>query len=253
MDHGSYLGDTLEEVAKEKAGIIKDQVPLICGERKPELRKLFADTANNSEQYFIDSDFSSAQGRDDIIYKGKQEINYKLRLIGEHQVSNSSLAIKALEVLEDKGLLESAQIAARGLQYAHWPGRIQKLPNDIYVDGAHNPAAMEKLSSCFPNKKFTVICGMMEDKEIEPTLEKLAPICTKFIAVPIKIPRAIKAPDLAASANKILSCPCESSASWEETLKQVSGPVLITGSLYLSGEVLSKLAPDSALKCDILE
>lgn len=253
MDHGSYLGNTLEEVAKEKAGIIKDQVPLICGERKPELKKLFAESANTSDQYFIDSDFYSTQGGEDIVYQGTQELNYKLRLLGEHQVSNSSLAIKALEVLVEQGILESTQIAARGLQYAHWPGRIQKLPNDIYVDGAHNPAAMEKLSSCFPNKEFTVICGMMEDKEIEPTLEKLAPLCTKFIAVPIKIPRAIKAQDLAISANKVLDCPCESSTNWEETLKQISGPVLITGSLYLSGEVLSKLAPDSALKCDILE
>lgn len=253
MDHGSYLGDTLSEVAQEKAGIIKDGVPFICGESKPELRSLFAEKAKNCPQYYIDQDFSSSQEGDQLTYQGEETINYKLRLLGEHQVSNSSLAIKALEVLEEKTLIESATIAAQGIQYAHWPGRIQKLPNNIYVDGAHNPAAMEKLSKCLSDQKFTVICGMMEDKEIESTLEKLAPICANFIAVPIKIPRALKPKELAKRASSILNCSCESSTDWESSLEKISGPILITGSLYLSGEVLKKLAPDSALKCDILE
>jgi dihydrofolate synthase / folylpolyglutamate synthase len=253
MDHGSYLGDTLSAVAEEKAGIIKASVPFICGERSPELRSLFAARAHDCPQYFIDQDFSSKISEQQITYQGKQSISYKVRLLGEHQISNSSLAVKALEILEEKSLIESAHIAAKGIQYAHWPGRIQKLPNNIYVDGAHNPAAMEKLSKCFPGQEFTVICGMMEDKEIEPTLEKLAPICAKFIAVPIKIPRAIKPESLSLIAEKVLKCPCEYSTNWKKSLEEITGPILITGSLYLSGEALSALAPDSALKCDILE
>ncbi|WDE95648.1 bifunctional folylpolyglutamate synthase/dihydrofolate synthase [Lentisphaera profundi] len=253
MDHGSYLGETIEEVASEKAGIIKANTPFICGELDPKLKSIFAQKAQKSSQYYMDTDFLSHRQGTDIQYQGTHELNYKLRLLGDHQVSNSSIAIKALEVLEDQGILESAIIAAKGIQYAHWPGRIQELPNQIYVDGAHNPAAMEKLSHCFTGKKFTVLCGMMEDKDIKATLKKLAPICKNFIAIPINIPRAIQAETLADIAKETLNCPCSFQNNWETCINNIEGKVLITGSLYLSGEVLSKLAPDSALRCDILE
>ena len=113
MDHSQYLGETLLEVAGEKAGIIKDGSPFICGEGNTELRSFFK-RAQNCKSYFIDTDFQASDNNGTIEYKSdNNQLSYEISLNGPHQVSNSSLAVKTLEILEDLEVIDSANEAVK--------------------------------------------------------------------------------------------------------------------------------------------
>ena len=260
-DHGAYLGDTLLEVAGEKAGIIKAGIPLVCGETKPEIKSFFAARAAElqCEAFFIEDDFTISQNEDDSLcfQSDLEQIDYSISLLGEHQRSNSALALKTLQLLQETGMIR--EIPLHSFNKTAWPGRLQELPNGLIIDGAHNPAAMcelvKYLQKSKPNEKWSIISGMMHDKDISATLRLLAPICEHFYAVPIAIPRAIKTDELSALAKDLLTCETTACNSWQDALElsQVHDNTLIVGSLYLAGEVLGKLAPASALNTDTLE
>ena len=259
-DHGAYLGDTLLEVAGEKAGIIKAGIPLVCGETKPEIKSFFAARAAElqCEAFFIDEDFSISQNDgDSLCFQAElEQIDYSISLLGEHQRSNSALALKTLQLLQETGMIR--EIPLHAFNATAWPGRLQKLSDGIILDGAHNPAAMNELVKYLkkskPNEKWSIISGMMHDKDISATLRLLQPICEHFYAVPINIPRAIKTDELCTLAEELLDCETTECTSWQEALElsQGNGNKLIVGSLYLAGEVLGKLAPASALNTDTL-
>ncbi len=251
MDHSSYLGDTLLEIAGEKAGIIKDGRPFICTERKTEVREFLAEQAKDCTRYFIDSDFAVSAQENNYQYSGKETFNFQLSLKGQHQAINAGGAIKCLELLHEIGLINDLKKAAEAISYAFWPGRVQEIHKNLIIDGAHNPAAIKEIVKFLSGKKLRIICGMMEDKDIAKTLKYLAPICQDFIAIPINFPRAIKAEKLAQIAKSVLNCPCRYAYSWESELDDEI-PTLIIGSLYLSGEVLAKLAPECAAQIDTL-
>ena len=146
-DHGAYLGDTLLEVAGEKAGIIKAGIPLVCGETKPEIKSFFAARAAElqCEAFFIDEDFSISQNDgDSLCFQAElEQIDYSISLLGEHQRSNSALALKTLQLLQETGMIR--EIPLHAFNATAWPGRLQKLSDGIILDGAHNPAAMNEL------------------------------------------------------------------------------------------------------------
>ena len=260
-DHGQYLGDTLLEVAGEKAGIIKAGIPLVCGETKPEIKNFFAARAAElqCESFFINEDFKVTENADgSLCYQSDlDQIDYEISLLGAHQRSNSALALKALQILQETGLIR--EIPLHAFNKTAWPGRLQQLPNGIIIDGAHNPAAMEELVKYMqktrPEAKWSIICGMMHDKDISETLRLLKPVCDSFYAVPINIPRAIDAVEMSEIADDLLDCKSHHCTSWQEALElsKDSENCLIVGSLYLAGEVLAKLAPSSALNTDTLE
>lgn len=220
IDHHQWLGDTLAEIAREKAGIIKVGVPVVSMSQCAEVETVLCDTDAK------------------IQFVSEPLVNVPLALRGSHQKLNAALSLKALEIAKVEVPLDAQR---RGLSTVRWPGRFQLFGTDIVLDGAHNPAAMSRLAATwaeeFGGQKATVIIGVLKDKDVAGICAAIAPIANSFIAVPVRSDRTSSPEDLCASLGER----CSSAESLEEALVLAPRPVLITGSLFLVGEALAIL------------
>jgi len=202
-DHREYLGDTLSEIAYEKAGIIKDSIPVVVSSQAPGVLEVIEAKAKekNSEVYLYGRDFSAVLKREDpsgicFDYFGGDSFDIHdlyLPLIGEHQMQNATVAIKAVELLSKKitpnSELRTPNFIREGLKDVKWPGRLEMIQDNppILIDGAHNPAAAVMLSRALVKnflgiyKKIILILGIMGDKDIEGIMKPLLPIASEII------------------------------------------------------------------------
>jgi dihydrofolate synthase/folylpolyglutamate synthase len=253
FDHQQWLGDTLEKIAAEKAGIIKSEISIVTATNASEALAVIEKVAceKNAPLTKVNSE-SRIQ-------------NLESSLLGEHQKINTALALATIEVLQKQIPVSEKQIQT-GLQNVNWPGRLQLIQNSvgqkILLDGAHNAdgakvlrAALEKY---FAGEKLVFIFGALADKQWPDICKTLAPLAAKVFTVPVTSARTADAQELAAafrSANasaEIFAC-----ASLNEALEkngargcsphQTQDLIVITGSLYLVGEALELLgfSPDS--------
>lgn len=223
LDHCDWLGDTIAEIAAEKAGIVKPGVPVIVGANPDEARDVIEQRAH-------------AVGAP-VIYApdvaDESEIPEGFNLTGGFNVEN---AITALATLKTIGVIDCAD----GFRSVVWPGRFQRIGNFL-VDGAHNPPAAKALASALGDGRFTLIAGFCGDKDVDVVLKTLAPHIVRGIGVRTGNPRALSAEDVAAkmTAAGIYAAPC---ASLEEAISKAGGEeTLICGSLFLAGEALVAL------------
>jgi dihydrofolate synthase / folylpolyglutamate synthase len=176
MDHAQHLGDTLEKIAFEKAGIIKKGVPVVCGEEFVLYLPPFLP-------------LSPA-----LSPKGERVL--KVGLLGEHQQENASLALQAIQCLNKSGKWKISDEAIQsGLENVKFPGRLEYIKPNILLDGAHNPAAMrtlrEYLEENHAEDKIQLIIGMMEDKAVDDILKEILPVADKVIVTAPKSKRAL--------------------------------------------------------------
>lgn len=237
LEHCSYLGDSIEKIAFEKAGIIKGNRPVFCGQLHPSCREVIEKKATevSAPAFFIDKPFDG-----------------EVSLYGFFQKYNASLAASVLEYLSRKMDFDLKKALA-AFSHVRWPGRMQFLPDGTLIDGAHNPESSEVLASFikerFPGGKFTVIFGNFADKDTLAVLKFLEPVASSFIFVPIKGERKSRQPSellqMLSSFSKLDACAAE---SLEEALSISKGKrILISGSLYLAGEALKLLVPPDAV------
>jgi len=192
-DHMKFLGTTLREIACEKAGIIKERTPVILSSQVPEVLEVIEAKAQekNAPLYLYGRDFSSVLKREGSTgiyfdyYSGFLEIqDVYLPLLGEYQIENASVGIKAFELLTGKVTVHSVR---EGLKNLRWPGRLEMIHDDppILIDGAHNPAAAVALSNAlqknFPRKQIILILGIMADKDIEGIMKPLLPLASTIL------------------------------------------------------------------------
>ncbi len=233
MDHQQWLGNTLAQIAAEKAGIIKPGVPVVSSPQKPEVAAVLKAAAESagSPICFVEAPIT----------------DFPLPLPGPHQQWNAALAIAALEAC---GCLPGDPAVIRhGLANTSWPARFQSLRGGrLIVDGAHNPhsisALVETWQHRFGAEKASLIFGMVEGKEPESCLARLAPIVSEARFLTINSPRAIPACQLAEAWKRIApSLPCLLPENLPAALNSAeNGPrQLLCGSLYLCGEALSLL------------
>lgn len=230
MDHAQWLGKTIEEIAGEKAGIIKPGIPVVSAPQPPEARRVIEDRARacGSTVTFVGSPYTGALG-----------------LCGKHQRWNAALAVAALEAASfDVG----AEAIARGLREVSWPARFQRIGDRIVVDGAHNPHAaaslVETWKQTFGSAKATVVFGALNDKDYTEMIGLLSGITDAFYFVPVASPRSADIQNFPALTGR----PAKTFPSLSEALKAATerpAPILITGSLFLSGEALSLLLPEA--------
>jgi len=202
-DHREYLGDTLSEIAYEKAGIIKDSIPVVISSQAPDVLEVIEAMAKekNSEVYLYGRDFSAVLKRENpsgiwFDYFGGDSFDIHdlyLPLIGEHQMQNATVAIKAVELLSKKitpnSELRTPNFIREGLKDVKWPGRLEMIQDNppILIDGAHNPAAAVVLSRALVKnflgiyKRIILILGIMGDKDIEGIMKPLLPIASEII------------------------------------------------------------------------
>ncbi|MEZ5404792.1 MAG: folylpolyglutamate synthase/dihydrofolate synthase family protein [Verrucomicrobiia bacterium] len=249
-DHQQWLGSTLEQIAGEKAGIIKSQVPVVSANQVEEVRKVIIATAEekNSRYAFVDEakiilKEESLLGQR-FVYRGS---SYFLKLLGDHQRQNAASVLEAINELREQGVTVSQEAVKLGLSTVIWPARFQILREKplTILDGAHNEAGVEALvrqySSLFGENKINLIFGMLSDKNIEAVVNRLLPIVKKVGLVMPKSSRALQ-PKVVASYFAVHYGQTQIFSDFQDAWDVFqSEPVLITGSLYLAGEVLSCL------------
>ena len=238
MDHMAQLGDTLTDIAREKAGIIKPGVPAVVMRQSGEILDIFREKgdiiiAEPPEPLEI-----TPYGSRFCLPFGE----FSIRLPGRHQMLNASLALYGLRA---SGL--KLQNLADGLRDAEWPGRLEWL-GDTLLDGAHNPQGArtlrDYLSEHFPDTRMTLITGMMRDKQIDACAAILAPLFSQVIATRVDEPRAAD-PEQVAATYAALGCKTATAASVEEALQTTGGMRVVAGSLYLVGAARALLKGES--------
>ena len=234
LDHCDWLGDTVEKIAAEKAGIIKKGVPIVLGKNDPEVIAVVKTRASEvGAPFFYAPDMAD-----------ESEIPDGFSLEGAFNRENAVTALAALKVLK-KGSRD-------GLSNVVWPGRFQRVGRFI-IDGAHNPPAARALAAAlrkyapFAGSVPTLIAGFCGDKDVDETLRILAPLVGKGIAVRTNNPRSLAPEELAQKMESagIPAISCDSIHLALEKMGSVpngSGvDTLICGSLFLAGEALAEL------------
>lgn len=243
FDHQQWLGETLEQIAAEKAGIIKPGVPVLTAAEPGRGLEVIATTAQQLDALLTVIDRNDA--------KGSLLDAAKLSLPGDHQRLNAALALAAVRALETHFPVPQETILA-GLSRVHWPGRMQLAKSSsgqtILLDGAHNPASAEALAAAFKQQfseaRPALILGVLADKDWRPLVETLAPLAHRVLLVPVKSRRSLAPEDLLTvcrSANP--QAVVEVCASLADALVRSAQEllVIITGSLYLVGEAMERL------------
>jgi dihydrofolate synthase/folylpolyglutamate synthase len=237
FDHEKWLGESLREIATEKAGIIKPNVPIVCGPQRPEAEEVIRARAAECEaplQFVNESYQRSSVG-----------------LSGEYQKQNAALAIAALRAAKID--IDDSSIA-RGLATVDWPARFQRWDDRVVIDGAHNPAAAHVLAqtwrASFGDQRATLLLAILSDKDLRGICEALAPIADSVLLPKIRSERAASPEDLARTVSTITpSLPCSVTDSIADALalaRTKPNPILLTGSLHFAGEALAYLRGEPA-------
>ena len=257
FDHMQYLGGTLEEIAAEKCGIIKPQRPVVAAAATPALEIIEKTCADlRCPLTVVGRQIRAARVREDdlgqdvAITGARQDYGtVRIPLLGPHQVANCATAIAALEA---SGLSPSPDQVRRGFARTRWPGRFQIVRRDptVVLDGAHNAAAAEHLAATllahFPNRKVTLILGVLRDKNYDRMCAILAPLADRILCVPVHSDRTSDPSELANGCRQANAAArvdaCQNLVEAYRRAEQSAAPlIVIAGSLFLVGEALQRL------------
>ncbi len=237
LDHQAWLGSTLREVATEKAGIIKSGIPVVSAPQEEVAAEVLRETAN-------------ARGAP-ISFVEEPLRDLDISLAGSHQHWNAALAMTALRA----GKIEISETAiSKGVGSVQWPGRFQRL-GGVILDGAHNPAAAERLALTwrekFGEEKAVIVLGLLNDKDVEGVCRALLPIAKRIITLPVQSPRTTD-PHVVCEILQSLDplAICSTRPNLAEALREARESderTLICGSLFLVGEALSLLGESEAM------
>ncbi len=261
LDHTHILGNSIEGIAHEKAGIIKPGCSVVMGQQKPEVAAIVAEHAHRAAAplYAFDADKLqvSHMAQEDALYT---EFTYegfptvRIHLLGEYQPLNASCALLSVAALRDKGWEISDEALLAGLSEARWPGRFELIGTDpaVILDGGHNPqgarSLSESLKAVFPGKRVVFVMGVLEDKDYAVMLEELVPLASHVVCItPPHSDRALSADKLARAVRwtmqDMVGCSrCVRAHTAEDMasaldlacgLKEDGELIVVCGSLYL--------------------
>jgi len=254
LEHTQYLGTTLGAIAREKAGIIKPGVPVVSGVVEGEAGEIvIAQARAESAPFIAVADDVPAENRG---MRGPRQFavldgnDYALGLLGSHQIANAACALAALRRLPLERPL-SPEAIARGLESTRWPGRFEIVSEKplIVVDGAHNSAAMEKLLETWCEFLRTrgmggvgahLVFGSVSDKDISEMTRILIPFISRVSLVRLSNERSAPPAELARHFGGIKCEVFDSVGTLWRRIRDTDLPVLVTGSLFLAGEVLAE-------------
>jgi dihydrofolate synthase/folylpolyglutamate synthase len=271
LDHQNYLGDTVREIAKEKAGIIRAGGVLVTLPQQPQANDVIGRAIVDLEargvsavQYVPPVSPASAQyfagppgrpiSRYPMQFLGK-EILLETPLVGRHQLRNIALALAAAEELGKQGFPITAESAERGVKDTRWPGRFQVIAGragapEFVLDVAHNPAGAwalrSTLSAAYEGRRLIFVFGAMRDKAIGEFAEILFPLAERVVTTPADNPRSATSDEIREAAARI-STEMESAPGVPAALERArslagaDGVVVVTGSIYIVGEAMRAL------------
>ncbi len=252
MDHQSFLGNTISEIAEKKAGIIKPGSSVVTIGQETEALEVIKKTgaeagtdvcvADVSEAEVLEADFTGQR----FCYKGEE---YALSLAGSYQTENAVLALEALRILDERGYHTTLEQRKEGLWATRWNGRLTIIHKDplFIVDGAHNPAAADMLEDSvrkyFKDRRLFFIMGVFKDKDYPYIIRKLCPYAEQILAIETPDnPRALPAEELAEAIrpyNANVRAEKNISRAVEELFKMAGKDdvILSFGSLSFIGEI----------------
>lgn len=261
-DHTISLGNTIEAIATEKVGIIKDNGYVITSPQVPEAMQVIESTCEEKKARLFevgkDIYFQKAPRSSSLVTSFNvsgildKYANLHLSLIGDHQLINAATAVGALEILSFHGFNISSEYIYSGLEKVRWPARVEVIRRNptIVLDVAHNAASAKALrdaiESNFTYEKLIIIIGVAIHKDIKGMGQYLCPIADKFILTKADSPRAMSPEDIKSELAGI----CDDAVithdvkSALEKAQAIAGPrdlICITGSLYIAGEVMQIL------------
>ncbi len=256
LDHMGFLGNTLEEIAGEKAGIIKPGVPVVCYPAPAGVRRVFAETArrNNSPLHQLDeSAILSAAGDmygSDVTYQLENRwTDLRIGLPGQYQQRNAMTVLALVEELQRQGYAIPEDAVHRGLAEAIWPARLEWCGN-VLIDGAHNPqgvaALAEYVDNFLQNRRRVLLSGVLADKLQPEMLGQMVHIAKDIVTVTPDTPRAMAAEEYAAHLNAQggNAAPAATLAEGLDMARKLAGEdgvIIAAGSLYFAGALRTEL------------
>jgi dihydrofolate synthase/folylpolyglutamate synthase len=261
LEHTEFLGATLEQIAAEKAGIIKAGVPVVTAVAQPEAVGVIGREAarQGAPLFLMPRDFSAVR----TAPGPPQRFDYRgiagdlrelaVSLLGKHQVENAGIAVAAIECASRSGVAVSEPAMRSGLAETVWEGRLERLAvrPDLYVDGAHNPASAAVLAEALRELKvgyrsLVLVLGILQDKDYDGIVGRLAPLADRIIATRPAYARALDAEVLASVVRRVhpsvVSAPAIGEALGRARAEASSDDlIVVTGSLYTVGDARSVL------------
>lgn len=254
-DHTRILGNTLGKIAFEKAGIIKNEIPVIMSKQKKSAREMIIKIAKERNSEVVDVPYlypvklisknleiqefeiTSSLGGPTLI---------KIPLIGEHQIENASTAYAAILELRRRGINVEDEAIREGFLRVQWPGRLEIINKEplVIIDGAHNPESFRKLKKTIfeylPNKKIILVFGVSEDKNVKTMLRIIKPVVDTLVITQSRHPRALnidKIHEIAISLgfNCQIKERVEDAAKYAEKIAGEKGAVITAGSIFVAG------------------
>jgi dihydrofolate synthase/folylpolyglutamate synthase len=278
LDHMAVLGDTLDKIAGEKAGIIKENIPVISAQQNPEALKVLQEkaTQTHSDFYLVGEDIIYSLGEHslqrqqfsiniDEKSKSKNKLNmqnmnisdksleFNIPLLGAHQVENAATAYMALKVIQRAGIVVTDKSIKRGFEKVNWPGRFEVLIQKplFIIDSAHNRDSVKKLSKTIDdylaNRSIILIFGASEDKDIAGMFAELLPHVKKVIMTQSIHPRALDIKQLV-NLTTGYNCTVEAIIPIENAIEQAiseAAPddvILGTGSIFIAAAIREYVA-----------
>jgi dihydrofolate synthase/folylpolyglutamate synthase len=271
LDHQKFLGNTIAEIAAEKAGIIHPRGLLVALPQHPAANDVIGKaviargaTAVSAVQYVPpvspgtegtpwDQSKSGSRNRYPLTVMGR-EITINSPLAGRHQLRNIALAIGAAEQLSNAGVSVTPEAIERGIRETRWPGRFQLIPAregrpEIVLDVAHNPAGAwalrSALSERYPDRRVTLLFAVLRDKAVGEIADILFPIADQVVITTVDNPRAALPEEVAkasrTAADAVLEPDFSAALQRAMVLNAEDGVLVITGSIYLVGAALEGL------------
>ena len=254
LDHTRELGDTVEKIAAEKAGIVKQGCPTVIYDLPQSVRGVIAARCAERDSCLTAADFSKIEPISDGLagqcFSYKEYERLKLPLLGAHQLQNAAVALETIAVLRSQGLEIGKESVRQGFLSTKWPARFEIVSESPYfvVDGGHNPqcaeTVAESLKEYFPGRKTVVMFGVLADKDYMGLAGFLNEAADAFITITPPSPRALSAQELADKL-RVFGKPVEAYGSIESAIEAAralagkNGVVCSVGSLYSAGAVRS--------------
>lgn len=254
LEHTDVLGKTEDAIAREKAGILRHDVPCVTGATGEALQAIKEVAAEidapllvMGHEFVPMPDHADEDGQSFDVLGDRDHADLRIPFLGAHQVENAAVAVATLDALH------VPELAIReGLAHARWPGRLQRIPGKptILLDGAHNPAGAQALADHLKARGIrpVLVFGALADKDWSAMVQTLAPHARDAIVTRVPSPRAADPQEVARafSMNGIFGMVVDEPGHALRTAEGIAGPdgvVLVTGSLYLVGDVLARLSP----------
>lgn len=261
MDHMDRLGNTIEDIAREKAGIIKESCPVITSVRNEKALEIIRETAKKKNCPYMETAKVEVnihkEALDGMCFDALNLSNLEISMTGRHQAENATLAVATLLYLDQEGKIDvSRDVLYKGLKKAKQHGRFEVLSDMgnrpvIIIDGAHNIDGAEALknavNSLCPDGRILLVIGMLKDKDYEGIIGQFLEITRDFIVTEPQNPRKLLVEELsevliASGARSAVPRPKpEDAVNYVNQIKSDYDAVIFAGSLYLIGEIRSML------------